>query len=67
MGFVSEAALHPAILSIAVDIIIYPAHRIRYSEVILGLADRAIAILRQQLQESRSLELAKPPLICAEN
>lgn len=46
------AAEHPAIIAIAVDLILYPEHRNRYPALVLEVADRSIAIIRSRLMQS---------------
>lgn len=42
---------HPAIMAIALDLIIHPEYRARYSAVVLGLVDQAIAKIKVCLQD----------------
>lgn len=59
-SLIDQASVHPAVLSIAVELIIHPARRAQYPQVTLALADFAIAMLRRRLGESSHTELASP-------
>jgi hypothetical protein len=42
---------HPAIMAIALDLILHPEYRARYSAVVLRLVDEAIAKIKVCLQD----------------
>jgi len=42
---------HPAIMAIALDLILHPEYRARYSAVVLRLVDQAIAKIKVCLQD----------------
>jgi hypothetical protein len=41
---------HPAVLALAVELILHPERRSRHSEVVLMLVDHAIEIIKESLQ-----------------
>jgi len=43
---------HPAIMAIALDLILHPEYRVRHSALVLRLADQAIEKIRASLQDS---------------
>lgn len=51
--FQHRMEIHPDVLWIAVNIILHPEHRSRYSPLVLLLADEAIEKIRMRLLQSQ--------------
>ena len=50
--WIDVPADHPAIMAIALDLILHPEYRIQHSVVVLRLADQAIEKIKASLQDS---------------
>ncbi|WP_152594600.1 hypothetical protein [Massilia sp. BSC265] len=48
---IEHVALHPAVLAIAVELIIYPDRRSKYSDTVLSLAREAIFEIEKRFAE----------------
>lgn len=57
VDFLEFTAAHPAIVVIAVDLILNPEHRERYPALVLSIAEHSISVIKSKLIEPATAEI----------